>query len=48
LIKQVLHAIMEKWPSEDIGSPIFIQQDNARTHIDCDDEGKLVKFCLKI
>jgi len=38
LIKQVLHAIMEKWPSEDIGSPIFIQQDNARTHIDCDDE----------
>lgn len=38
LIEQVLPAIMEKWPREDIGSPIFIQQDNARTHIDCDDE----------
>jgi hypothetical protein len=38
LIDKVLPAIKEKWPREYIGSPIFIQQDNARTHIDPDDE----------
>jgi phosphoribosyl-AMP cyclohydrolase len=38
LIEKVLPAIKEKWPIEERGSPIFIQQDNARTHIDVDDE----------
>jgi len=37
LIEKVLVAIKEKWPREDLGSPIFIQQDNARTHINHDD-----------
>ncbi|KAF7826956.1 mariner transposase [Senna tora] len=41
LIQKVLPAIKEKWPREDMGCPIFIQQDNARTHIDLDDE----EFC---
>ncbi|KAL7141990.1 hypothetical protein ABFS83_08G092000 [Erythranthe nasuta] len=34
LIEKVLPAIKEKWPREDAGRPIFIQQDNARTHVD--------------
>lgn len=38
MLKQVLPNTMEIWPREDIGRPIFIQQDNARTHISCDDE----------
>ncbi|OMO51145.1 hypothetical protein COLO4_37789 [Corchorus olitorius] len=33
LIEKVLPAIKEKWPREDLRSPIFIQQDNARPHI---------------
>jgi len=36
-IEKVLPAIKEKWPREDLGSTIFIQQDNARTHISLDD-----------
>lgn len=40
-INKVLPSLMDKWPIEDIGNPIFIQQDNARTHIDIDDE----EFC---
>lgn len=32
LIDKVLPAIREKWLREDIRDPIFIQQDNARTH----------------
>ncbi|XP_024628802.2 uncharacterized protein [Medicago truncatula] len=40
-INKVLPSVMDKWPIEDIGNPIFIQQDNARTHIDIDDE----EFC---
>ena len=38
LIEKVLPAIKEKWPREDIRNPIFIQQDNARTHIDHNDD----------
>ena len=41
LIEKVLPAIKAKWPREDLGNPIFIQQDNARTHIDHDD----AEFC---
>lgn len=38
LIEKVLPAIRAKWPREDIGNPIFIQQDNARVHINDNDE----------
>ncbi|XP_050920259.1 uncharacterized protein LOC127137895 [Lathyrus oleraceus] len=39
LIEKVLPAIKEKWPRDDLGtSTIFIQQDNARTHINYDDQ----------
>lgn len=41
LVNKVLPAIKEKWPLEDRESPIFIQQDNAKTHISVDDE----EFC---
>ena len=41
LIEKVLPAIKAKWPREDLGNPIFFQQDNARTHIDHDD----AEFC---
>ena len=37
LIEKVLPAIKEKWTTEERGLPIFIQQDNARTHIDVND-----------
>jgi len=37
LIEKVLPAIKEKWPAQERGLPIFIQQDNARTHIDVND-----------
>nr|XP_051220600.1 uncharacterized protein LOC127338585 [Lolium perenne] len=33
LIQIVLPAIKEKWPLEDRWSPIFIQQDNTKTHV---------------
>ncbi|KAM3221949.1 hypothetical protein P3L10_021219 [Capsicum annuum] len=41
LINEVLPAIKTKWPREDLNSTIFIQQDNARTHIQPNDE----EFC---
>ncbi|KAM3382792.1 hypothetical protein P3S68_008367 [Capsicum galapagoense] len=41
LINKVLPAIKAKWPSEDLNSTIFIQQDNARTHIQPNEE----EFC---
>jgi hypothetical protein len=41
MIEKLLPAIKEKWPREDRCYPIFIQQDNARTHIDINDE----EFC---
>lgn len=37
LVNKVLPAIKEKWPAEERGIPIFIQQDNAKTHIDVND-----------
>ncbi|XP_024627974.1 uncharacterized protein [Medicago truncatula] len=41
LIEKVLPAIREKWPEDCVRDPIFIQQDNARTHIDHND----AEFC---
>lgn len=32
-IEKLLPAIREKWPREDLGNPIFIQQDNASPHL---------------
>jgi hypothetical protein len=37
LLEKVLPAIKAKWPAEEKGMPIFIQQDNAKTHIDVKD-----------
>ncbi|KAL7098802.1 hypothetical protein ACP275_09G041400 [Erythranthe tilingii] len=39
--RDVIPTIKEKWPREDSRYPIFIQQDNARTHIPQDD----IEFC---
>jgi hypothetical protein len=36
-IEKVIPAIKEKWPRYEIGQPIFIQQDNARCHVNEDD-----------
>jgi len=41
MINQVLPAIRAKWPREDVGRPIFIQQDNAPSHLKLDDP----EFC---
>jgi hypothetical protein len=38
MIDKVVPAMKEIWPIEERGFPIFIQQDNARTHIDINDE----------
>lgn len=38
LTQKVIPAILAKWPPEDFGKTIVIQQDNARTHIDPNDE----------
>ncbi|KAJ0091554.1 hypothetical protein Patl1_14601 [Pistacia atlantica] len=38
IIEKLLPAIRDKWPRIDAGSPIFIQQDNAKPHIGLDDE----------
>jgi hypothetical protein len=37
----VLPNIRAKWPREDVDKPIFIQQDNAPTHLKLDDP----EFC---
>jgi len=37
MINQVLPVIRAKWPREDMGRPIFIQQDNAPSHLKLDD-----------
>ncbi|KAE8820555.1 hypothetical protein D1007_01298 [Hordeum vulgare] len=37
LVKYVLPAIKEKWPESDRWNTIYVQQDNARTHILPDD-----------
>ncbi|MCH90256.1 transposase [Trifolium medium] len=41
LIEKVVPAIKEKWPRDEIGYPIFIQQDNARCHVSVKD----AEFC---
>jgi len=37
IVNKVLPAIKEKWPAEEHGTPVFIQQDNAKTHIAVND-----------
>ena len=37
MINKVLPAIRAKWPREDVGKPIYIQQDNAPSHLKLDD-----------
>jgi hypothetical protein len=37
LVKYVLPAIKEKWPESDRWNTIYVQQDNAKTHIKPDD-----------
>jgi hypothetical protein len=37
MIDKVLPAIRAKWPREDVHKPIFIQQDNAPSHLKLDD-----------
>ena len=37
LVNKVLPAIKAKWHAEEKGMPIYIQQDNAKTHIDVND-----------
>ena len=36
-MNKVLPAIKAKWPAKEKGLPIYIQQDNAKTHIDAND-----------
>jgi fructose 1,6-bisphosphatase len=43
LVKYVLPAIKNKWPLSDRWSTIYIQQDNAKTHVTCDDPVVVVK-----
>lgn len=37
MINKVLPAIRAKWPREDVRNPIYIQQDNAPSHLKLDD-----------
>jgi hypothetical protein len=41
LCEKVIPAIVEQWPDDGYEGPIFIQQDNARTHVPPDDPGFL-------
>jgi hypothetical protein len=38
MIAKVLPAIVERWPREDVGKTIWIQQDNAPSHVPIYDE----------
>lgn len=38
LINEVIPSIHQKWPAEDLGQPILIQQENARTHVNPSDK----------
>lgn len=38
LIVKIVPAIRAKWPLEDISKPIFIQQDNAPSHVSPNDK----------
>ena len=37
MVNRVFPAIRAKWPREDVNKPIFIQQDNAPSHLKVDD-----------
>jgi hypothetical protein len=37
MIEKVLPAIRAKWPRDDLNKPIYIQQDNAPSHIEVHD-----------
>jgi len=37
LIEKLISKIREKWSREDFGKTIFVQQNNARTHVDTRD-----------
>ena len=37
MVNKMLPAIRAKWPREDVNKPIFIQQDNAPSHLKLDD-----------
>jgi hypothetical protein len=37
MIQKVLPSIKAKWPREDVNKPIYIQQDNAPSHIEVND-----------
>lgn len=37
MIENVLPAIQANWPCEDVNDPIYIQQDNAPSHLELDD-----------
>ena len=37
MVNNVLPAIRAKWPREDVNKTIFIQQDNAHSHLKVDD-----------
>lgn len=37
-MEKFIPRIHERWPIEDRRKPIFIQQDNARTHVQCGDK----------
>jgi hypothetical protein len=37
MIEKVLPAIKAKWPRDDLNKPIYIQQDNAPSHIEVND-----------
>jgi hypothetical protein len=39
LCQLVVPAIQDKWPDEDVGRTIYIQQDNAKPHVLPNDEG---------
>lgn len=45
LIEKVIPAIQRNWPREESNRTIFIQQDNARTHIDPTDEQFRLAAC---
>jgi len=38
VLEEVVPSMMELWPIEERGQPISIQQDNAKTHIDSEDQ----------
>jgi hypothetical protein len=37
MVDKVLPAILAKWPREDVNKLIYIQQDNAPSHLEIDD-----------